>query len=236
MTQTMSHQRSELLESLHARLQPHFPKEHSDNLKTLIHALFKHASMQDLLSYEMTDLAGLVVSMWRTLQGGKAQHGLVNVFNPNVEEHEWQSPHTIVSILHSDLPFIIDSVRLTLNRLGANIHTIFHASLAVSRNKSGQFDGFSGKGAQELLLLIEVDRTTLASERDHIESEIRSVVQDVERVVEQIVAREDRSFRNTFIIFASHRFFRSRLLWPIRELREVQLLSFKISAHKGLGG
>ncbi len=188
MTQTMSHQRSELLESLHARLQPHFPKEHSDNLKTLIHALFKHASMQDLLSYEMTDLAGLVVSMWRTLQGGKAQHGLVNVFNPNVEEHEWQSPHTIVSILHSDLPFIIDSVRLTLNRLGANIHTIFHASLAVSRNKSGQFDGFSGKGAQELLLLIEVDRTTIASERDRIESEIRSVVQDVERVVDDYTA------------------------------------------------
>jgi glutamate dehydrogenase len=183
MTQTMSHQRSELLDSLHARLQPHFPKEHSDNLKILIHALFKHASMQDLLSYEMPDLAGLVVSMWRTLQGGRAKHGLVNVFNPNAEEHEWQSSHTIVSILHADLPFIIDSVRLTLNRVGANIHTIFHASLGVSRTKEGEFKGFTDKGNHELLLLIEVDRTTIASERDHIEAEIRSVVNDVELVV-----------------------------------------------------
>jgi len=184
MTQTMSHQRSELLDSLHTRLQPHFRKEHSDSLQVLIHALFKHASMQDLLSYDMTDLSGLVVSMWRTLQGGKVEHGLVNVFNPNVEEHEWQSPHTIVSILHTDLPFIIDTVRLTLNRLGANIHTIFHASLSVSRNKDGHFQDFSGGGDKELLLLIEVDRTTIASERDNIESEIRSVVKDVELVVQ----------------------------------------------------
>ncbi len=184
MTQLMSNQRIELLDSLQGRLEPHFPKQHHASLKVLIDALFKHASMQDLQAYEMTDLAGLVVSMWRMLQKFQSPSHQISVFNPNVEENEWQSPHTIVTVVHDDVPFVIDSVRLTLNRLGTNIHTIFHASLKVERDKSGQFKAFSEKGNKELLLLIEVDRTTVAQERERLEAEIQSVVADVNLVVD----------------------------------------------------
>lgn len=183
MTNTLSPQRIELLDALYERLTPHFPKDKQADLRVLIDNLFKHASMHDLVSYELTDLAGLVVSLWRTLQQHQSGHQQVAVFNPNVEENEWQSPHTIVTVLHEDVPFVIDSVRLTLNRLGVNIHTIFHASLGVARTKSGEFDSFDKNNPRELLLCIEVDRTTVASERDDIAKAINGVVDEVKRVI-----------------------------------------------------
>lgn len=193
MTQLMSNQRSELLDSLHERLQPHFPKQYHEDLRVLINALFKHASMQDLLAYELTDLAGLMVTLWRILQKHKSRDEKIAVFNPNVEEHEWQSPHTIVSVLHDDVPFVIDSIRLTLNRLGVNIHTIFHASLKVERAKDGAFKTFSEKGNKELLLLIETDRTTVGKERENIAQEITSVIEDVNLVVDDFPRMVEKS-------------------------------------------
>ncbi|MHA7878322.1 MAG: NAD-glutamate dehydrogenase [Saccharospirillum sp.] len=184
MTQLMTNQRNELLGSLHERLLPHFPKKHHSDLHTLIEGLFRHASMQDLNTYDMTDLAGLVVSVWRTLQHHERGQQEVSVFNPNVEEHEWQSAHTIVTLLYEDVPFLIDSVRLTLNRLGVNIHSIFHASLSVSRDKAGQLQSFGSTGQRELLLLIEIDRNTIESEREALSGELNSVVNDVKLVVD----------------------------------------------------
>lgn len=183
MTQLMSNQRNELLGSLHERLLPHFPKKHHSDVHTLIEGLFRHASMQDLNTYEMTDLAGLVVTIWRTLQHHELGQQEVDVFNPNVEEHEWQSAHTIVTVLHEDVAFVIDSIRLTLNQSGLNIHSIFHASLVVEREKGGQFKGFSKKGQRELLLLVEIDRNTIEEERNALAEKLNSVVNDVKLVV-----------------------------------------------------
>lgn len=183
MTTTLSPRRIEILDTLFTRLTPQFPKDKHADLRVLIDNLFKHASLQDLVSYDTSDLAGLVVSLWRTLQNHHSGQQTVAVFNPNVEENEWQSPHTIVTVLHEDVPFIIDSVRLTLNRLDINIHTIFHASLGVKRNKQGEFDSFDKAQPRELLLCIEVDRTTVAAERDDIAKAINSVVDEVKRVI-----------------------------------------------------
>ncbi len=47
----------------------------------------------------------------------------------------WQSTHTIIEIIHKDIPFLVDSVRMELNRREMAIHFINHAVLPLSRNK-----------------------------------------------------------------------------------------------------
>ena len=37
-------------------------------------------------------------------------------FNPDFEEHGCQSTHTIVEVLHKDVPVLVDSIRMELNR------------------------------------------------------------------------------------------------------------------------
>ena len=45
----------------------------------------------------------------------------VRVYNPDFEQHGWQSPHTVIEIVTDDMPFIVDSVTMELERHGYGI-------------------------------------------------------------------------------------------------------------------
>ncbi|WP_320822396.1 NAD-glutamate dehydrogenase [Reinekea sp.] len=192
MSTVLTNSHDELMESLFQRLKTHFPKEHQSDLNSLITGLFKHAAMRDLAEYELPDLAGMVVTLWRTLQQKPSRHACIQVINPNVEEHEWQSQHTIVSILHNDFPFVIDSARLALNKLGMNIHAVFYGTFSVLRSADGQFTGFAEDGNKELMLCLEMDRTSIPKQRLAIEAALSEVMDDVIYVVDdfaQMIAK-----------------------------------------------
>ena len=40
----------------------------------------------------------------------------VRVYNPQIEQHGWQSTHTVVEVVTDDMPFLVDSVSMALNR------------------------------------------------------------------------------------------------------------------------
>ncbi|MDN3649654.1 NAD-glutamate dehydrogenase [Reinekea marina] len=193
MTNLVASNRSELLESLYQRLTTEFPKQHHSDLNTLIEQLFKHASMRDLTSYEMTDLAGMVVTLWRALQKKSPKQANVEVINPSVEEHEWQSSHSIVTVLSDEVPFVIDSARLALNSLDINIHAIFYGSFFVERDNKGKFVKFSDKGSNELLLCLEMDRTTVPEQRKQVEDSLNEVLLDVHYVVDDFPAMLEKT-------------------------------------------
>ena len=193
MSTVLMTNQDELMEALYQRLLVHFPENHHANLNYFIRELFKHASMRDLMQYEMTDLAGMVVTLWRNIQVKSKRKASIEVINPNVEEHEWQSQHTIVSILQDEIPFVIDSARLALNKLNINIHAIFYGTFGVERTKKGEFKGFSDDGDKELLLCIEMDRTSVAEQRDEVERELQNVMNDVVYVVDDFPAMIERT-------------------------------------------
>ena len=50
----------------------------------------------------------------------------------------WQSTHTAVEIVTDDMPFLIDSVSMELNRRGFGVHLIIHPVLGVRRDDDGE--------------------------------------------------------------------------------------------------
>ncbi len=42
----------------------------------------------------------------------------VRVFNPTLKSHGYESPHTLLQIVNDDMPFLVDSVSMTLADLG----------------------------------------------------------------------------------------------------------------------
>ena len=65
----------------------------------------------------------------------------VRVFNPTIEEHGWQSTHTVVEIVNDDMPFLVDSVTMEVNRHGLTLHLIMHPIVAVARDGRRHADG-----------------------------------------------------------------------------------------------
>lgn len=70
----------------------------------------------------------------------------VQVFNPDYEKHGWQSTHSVLEVLHPDMPFLVDSVRMELTRRGYSIHTLQNSVLQVRRDAEGGLLELLAKG------------------------------------------------------------------------------------------
>lgn len=180
MTTESSAARQDLLDTLKARLKPQFPDKCKPLLSHLIQKTYDHISIRDLQTYSESDLAGLTVSLWQHIQQWDQKVPLVSVFNPDIEQHEWQSTHTIVAVLTPEIPFVLESMRQALSRAGANVHTIMHSEFFTSRDKKGVLKALGDEGDnQELLVYFEIDRETDVEELIKIKSDLDDVLFDV---------------------------------------------------------
>ena len=73
---------------------------------------------EDLADRNPLDLYGAAVAHWNLAQQRAPGEAKVRVYNPDFEQHGWQSPHTLIEIVSDDMPFIVDSVTMDLTAQG----------------------------------------------------------------------------------------------------------------------
>ncbi len=189
-----SESKAQLLAQLREEIDERLPQAKAEELNTFASTYYSSASPADICEWRLDDLYGSTVACWQFLQQRKPQEAKVRVFNPDYEAHGWQSSHTVVEILHQDMPFIVDSLRMELNQRNLTIHAINSAILTVKRDDKHQLQGLltkdsRAKGAQrECLVSVEVDRHTDPAQLADLEARIRAVFDDVRMVVEDFEA------------------------------------------------
>jgi glutamate dehydrogenase len=77
---------------------------------------FQDVEAEDLAERQPADLYGAALSHWNFARRRDPGAARVRVFNPSLEEHGWQSTHTIIEIVNDDMPFLVDSVTMEVNR------------------------------------------------------------------------------------------------------------------------
>jgi glutamate dehydrogenase len=75
-----------------------------------VRAYYAHAAPDDLSDRSAVDLYGAAVAHWNLARIRRAGELKVHVYTPNVEEHGWESRHTVVETVVDDMPFLVDSV------------------------------------------------------------------------------------------------------------------------------
>ena len=118
--------------------------------------------------------------------GGKAR---VRAYNPARERDGWTSTHTVVEIVNDDMPFLVDSVAMEVNRQGLVLHLLVHPVLRVVRDASGEIVSLSKprdstEGRLESFLHLEVDRQTDPAKLAELEAGIAKALEDVRAAVE----------------------------------------------------
>jgi glutamate dehydrogenase len=181
-------QKSDILDQLFSQLQPHFSERTQKTLQQFIHCVYRDVVISDLTQMSQTDLCGLTVSLWREAQQWLGDEAKVRVFNPDVEQDEWQSAHTVISVLCRNVPFVIDTLKLIINEKNIKIHRFFHSEIAAERGKIGKLKSLENKNSNELLLYFEIDQTSSASERDEIRAKLQLVLLDIVLVVDDFTA------------------------------------------------
>jgi glutamate dehydrogenase len=112
----------------------------------------------------------------------------VRVYNPHFEEHGWQSTHTVLEIVTDDMPFLVDSTRMGVNRKGYAIHLMLHPIMKVRRDEAGRLievlNPDSEDGISESVIHVEVDRQTETGVLEELHKCIESVLGQVRAAVE----------------------------------------------------
>src|SRR5438132_6651535 len=98
---------------------------------------FQDVDAEDLAERQPADLYGAMLSHWNFARKRDPGCIRVRVLNPTLEEHGWQSTHTVVEIVNDDMPFLVDSVTMEVNRHGLTLHLIVHPIIAVRRDPDG---------------------------------------------------------------------------------------------------
>ena len=109
------------------------------NILAMAKGLFNIISEQELVKKDVVDIYGFLLSFWRFIakkERSASYH--VRVYNPNFEEHGWNSGHTVVEFIGPDKPFQIDTLQILFSRLDIGIHNMMHIGGAkIQRDKDG---------------------------------------------------------------------------------------------------
>jgi glutamate dehydrogenase len=157
---------------------------------------FRDVDAEDLAEREPADLYGAALSHWNFARKRDPGRTRIRVFNPTLEEHGWQSTHTIIEIVNDDMPFLVDSVTMEVNRHGLTMHLIIHPIVVVERSADGTLAGLTtGSGERELresFIHVEVDRITEPARLEALAADIARVLDDVRAAVDDWKAMRDR--------------------------------------------
>ena len=173
-----------LLEKVYQLIQHKLESEQSPLVIQLSKHLFNNISQDDLIQRTDSDLYGAVISLWNHLSENRPDKVSVRVFNPTQSRHGWQSTHTIVEIVVPDSPFLVDSVKMALSRLGLTCHFMLYGPTQLQRNEKQKVLAInSGKGVYQSLFHIEVDRLSNLDKMVSLKRELMEVLTDTELVV-----------------------------------------------------
>ncbi|WP_110666058.1 NAD-glutamate dehydrogenase [Salinicola halophilus] len=181
--------KTEFLEQLREKLAQRLPEEKVNRITAFAEDLYATAPFEEAAERQLEDVYGATLAAWHFMRTFDPTDAKVRIFNPNFEEHGWQSPHTVVAVLHEDMPFLVDSVRMELNRRGLTLHAIHNAVLAVARDARHHVERITGIRAsdapesRESIILIEVDRHTDQAMLADLEQNLHDVLRDVRTAV-----------------------------------------------------
>lgn len=187
--------RAEVIERLVSHVLQNFPRAETPLIKNFIQQYYLSISPEDLYSKTIEDLYAAVISHWHFISERHPGEIKIRVFNPSIEQHGWQSLHSIIEIGMDDMPFLVESVTMELNHLGVNIHLLIHmGDIKLRRNSQGQIvevaprtqtqDEIGPDWLTEAAIFIEIDRQSDPEVLDTIRHNLEKVLKDVKIVVE----------------------------------------------------
>ena len=155
-----------------------------------------------VLLRSVADLYGAAMAHWQFAQKFVSGQARIRVYNPSLEQHGWYSDHTVVEIVNDDMPFLIDSMAMEVNRLGLALHSATHPVFRIERDAQHQIERVqlgtardardNGNSRLESYTHIEVDRCTEAAKLEELQVNLVRILGDVRVAVEDWPAMLER--------------------------------------------
>jgi glutamate dehydrogenase len=158
-----------------------------DDVLGYLRLYYRHVAAEDLSSRDPADIWGPAMFHRQLGEDRPQGRAKVRAFTPTVDDQGWDSGHSVVQVVTDDMPFLVDSVTMELNRHQLSTHLIVHPQLKICRDVAGRLQGQGdGEGLvlEESWIHIEIDRQTDRTVLAGLEEDIQRVLRDVRAAVE----------------------------------------------------
>ncbi|RBJ38834.1 NAD-glutamate dehydrogenase [Xanthomonas oryzae] len=173
-----------------AALRKRYPAARQAEVQAFAADLYRRMEEDEFPNHPPEQWAALASDMLEFTRVRKAGMVNVRVFNPTLKSHGYESPHTLLQIVNDDMPFLVDSVSMTLADLGIGVHVQGHPVLRIARDKGGKLTAV-GEGKSESLMVLEIDRQP-PEEMPKLEAAVRKVLAEVRAIVHDWAAMREK--------------------------------------------
>lgn len=136
--------RTALINKLVRFAQQNSPKKQKELFEKFLRRYYHNFPLDELKSRSTAELLAIATQHWELINQRKRHQPLLTAFNPSIEKHGWKSPHSFVQIVTDDMPFIVDSIRMELTRLGFTTFVFINvAGVEVERKANGEIKIFN---------------------------------------------------------------------------------------------
>ena len=175
----------QLLDEFRKRFQDGLDEAQVRQVELLIHQFYRHLPAAELNEYDSADLIGAVVTHWQLIKDRTDGAAVVRVYNPNIEEHGWQSTHTVIEIVTDDMAFLVDSISMMLNRAGFTIFLTIHPVVYCLRDDTGSLRALSGSASKDStaasLIKLYIEKQPSDKVLHAVEGQVMEIIRDVSR-------------------------------------------------------
>lgn len=189
-----------IVDKLKRKMEP----EQAQLCSEFVRQFYSTVAMEDLCEWDIEDLYGAAINFWSLIQTRAPNETKIRIYNPDFERHGWQTTHTVVEVLTTDMPFLVDSLRMVVNRMGFEAHLVIHmGGLTVKRNEKNQVVQVLPRSSNpamdhktdvfvEAPIFMEIDRQTDPAILEELHRNFDRVLEDNRAVVEDWPAMRER--------------------------------------------
>src|SRR5918997_1146688 len=191
--------KDELLDKVTDRIREQLTEDQAPLVEEFARQYYGWVDAEDLEDRSPIDAYGAALSHWNFAGRREPGEWKIRVYNPHFEEHGWQSTHTVLEMVNDDMPFLVDSTRMEVNRQGYAIHMILHPVMNVRRDEEGRLlevlpqDSEEEDAISESMIHVEVDRQTEPSVLEDLKRCIEKTLADVKASVEDWLPMREKA-------------------------------------------
>lgn len=158
-------------------------------LTELVDHYFVAICREELAGQSVETLYAKFYSHFQFMNSRQPHQIKLRVFNPQEHLEGYTSPHTVIQLTQDDMPFVIDSILMELNRQNIKVHFIIHnGAIPIVRDTAGKIIEILDRpdivGQMEANAYIEIEPQGAPEVLQKLEEKLYVILADVMLAVE----------------------------------------------------
>ncbi|MCX7091376.1 MAG: NAD-glutamate dehydrogenase [Legionellales bacterium] len=192
MSHLFEEEKNLIINEVIARIDKKLPGKQSVLCSEFVRQFYLTMALEDLKESGVDELFGLATHFWQLIEVRQPHEIKINIYNPDLQHNGLKSDHTVIELICDDMSFLVDSLRIVLNRMGLGLYLTVHmGGIRLLRDADRRVMEVLPRSDEQTLdllveapILIKINRQTDPETIRKLEQQFRQVLTENRAVID----------------------------------------------------